>query len=691
MRRPAAPLRSLQLLRTRLRATALGAALCGLAVAGPATALDLKGLASDTPACTDFYAHVNGRWESTTPLPDNRSRIGSFNDLAIANDALLQTALVDLAANPARQTSPGLKLVAAYYASGMNLDAIEVRGITALAPLLAQIRATDKAGLPAVIAALNRVQIAAPLAAYVSHDVKDTRRHTLVLAQSGLGLPDREDYSKDDPVSQRLRSAYRAYATELLSLAGAAPSPADIDALMGFEARLAQASKPRVQLRDPIANYNPFDAKALAEAAPGLDWPAYLAALTGRKDGVARLVVGQPEFAKQVASLAAEGGEVPIATWRLYLQMRLLDASADALPKAFAAAHHRYHGATVAGLQKPEPRNEQVIRNIGGRYGRAPISMAVGELFVAKAFPAEAQTRSRQLVADIKQAMRQHIEALPWMSAPTKARALDKLEAMAPKIGAPEVWPRYEGLVLSAEDYAGNRLRAAAWDSAQRMAELDQPVDRTRWSTSPHIVNAFAGGLNEIIFPAGILQPPFFDAKADDALNYGGIGMVIGHEITHHFDDRGRQYDSVGNLNDWWTPADAAAYKARAERVVALYNGYEPLPGERINGALTLGENISDLAGLPIAFDGLQIALARSGKAAPIEGYTPAQRFFLSNALIWRGKLRTERLINQLRTDGHSPGKFRVLGPMSNSPAFAAAFACKAGDPMVAAEPISVW
>ncbi|MEO6277936.1 M13 family metallopeptidase, partial [Roseateles sp.] len=274
----------------------------------------------------------------------------------------------------------------------------------------------------------------------------------------------------------------------------------------------------------------------------------------------------------------------------------------------------------------------------------------------------------------------------------TKAKALDKLARMQPMIGAPEKWPQYEGLQLSSNDYAGNWLKAALWHSGQQMKELDAPVDRGRWRTSPHIVNAFAGGLNQITFPAGILQPPFFSASADDAVNYGGIGMVIGHEITHHFDDSGRNYDAGGSLTDWWTPADAAGYKARADKVAERYGAISPLPGYSINGRLTLGENISDMSGLPIAYEGLQRALKRNGGAdKKVEGYTPAQRFFLSNALVWRTKVRTEFLINQLRTDAHSPAKYRVLTPMSNSPYFAQAFSCKPGSAMVAKDPLTVW
>lgn len=672
----------------------------------PAQALDVGSFARDLDPCADFFEYVNGPWLARTELPASRPRIGSFDQLRMANDALLERALAELVAKPELRKSPGLRLVADYFASGMNEAAIEARGLEPVRPLLARIAALERrAQLPLLLAELNRLQLAAPLNAGVRPDPKDTRRHVLALSQSGLGLPDRDDYFRRDATTERVRGAYRRYAERLLGGAGLRADAAALDALLAFETRLADATKPRAELRDPNANYNPFDAAGLAKLAPGLDWAAYLDALTARgedgaKRGVARLLVGQPAFAQRVAELAATAS---LDDWRRYLAMRVLDATANRLPKAFADAHFDYRDATISGLKAPAPRAERVILAIGGRTGREPLGMALGELYTARAFSPEAQRRAEALIGDVKAAMRQRIERLDWMSAPTKQKALEKLAAMAPKIGAPAQFPTYDGLALAPDDYAGNFLRTAAWESARQMGDLDRPVDRRRWTMAPHIVNASAGGLNEITFPAGILQPPFFDAKADDAVNYGGIGMVIGHEITHHFDDSGRNFDAIGTLTDWWTPADAAAYKQRADKVAALYAGYEPVPGHRINGRLTLGENISDLSGLPIAFDALQAALARqraAGKTADkadglidglIDGYTPAQRFFLSNALVWRVKARDEAVIHQLRTDPHSPGKFRVLGPMSNSPEFARAFACKADSAMVPREPISVW
>lgn len=675
---------------TRFSRHRLALAATLLAIGAKAPALDLGGLSKDIRPCDDFYAFVNANWEAATELPASRARIGSFEQLRQANDELLNRALKELADKPALQTTAGLKLIAAYYASGMDEAAIEARGLSSVAPLLNRIDTLQRReDLPTVLALLARSGVAQPLAWEVQPDSKDTRRNLLTLSQSGLGLPDRDDYFRSDERTSTVSAAYRRFARTLLATSGRAAGDAELDAVMTLETQLAEASRERSRLRDPNASYNVMTPPQLAAAAPGLDWTAYLAVLTAGAKLPQRLIVEQPEFAARVAKLAAE---TPLEVWRSYLALRVLDAAAPRLPKAYADASFEYRGKALTGLQAPPPRSEDVILQIGGRYGSEPVALALGELFVARAFSPEAQRRSLALVEDIRASMKERIEKLEWMTAPTKARALEKLARMQPMIGAPEKWPQYEGLQLTANDYAGNWLKVALWNSTQQMKDLDAPVERGRWRTSPHIVNAFAGGLNQIYFPAGILQPPFFDAKADDAVNFGGIGMVIGHEITHHFDDSGRNFDAGGSLTDWWTAEDAAGYKARAAKVAARYGAISPLPGYNINGELTLGENISDISGLPIAYEGLQRALKRSGTAEKkVEGYTPAQRFFISNALVWRTKVRTEFLINQLRTDSHSPAKYRVLTPMSNTPYFGQAFSCKPGSAMVAKDPLTVW
>jgi putative endopeptidase len=664
-----------------------------LIVAASLLACAASALAQQPEACTDFDDFVNGRWQASAELPAHRARIGSFDTLRTGNASLLESALAELAADSSRQTSPGLQLLATYYRSGIDRAAIERQGLAPVAPLLAAISSATRESLPAVLGELARHQIAAPLALHVGSDAKDSARHALQVSQSGLGMPDREDYlragSHDN--ARRLLAAYRVHARNLLQAASAPADEGTLDALIAFETELARATVARVARRDPNAAYNPYTVAGLHVLAPGFDWRAWLAAYSGDPAGLP-VVVGQPAFAKAVAQLAQTAA---LATWKTYLRVRLLDATAEHLPEALAASHFAYRGTVIRGLRQPLPRSEQLILAIGGPYGAAPLAETLGELYASKAFSPDAQARAKQMLADIKLAMHKRIGELPWMSEPTKLLARAKLDSMEAKIGVPERWKNYEGLQLDPADHAGNLLRVNAWHTAQRLADLGRTVDRSRWTTSPHIVNAFAASGNQIVFPAGILQPPFFDANADDASNYGAIGMVIGHEITHHFDDRGRQFDHAGNLRDWWSPADAAAYKQRAERVAALYSGFEPAPGLRINGQLTLGENISDIGGIQIAFEGLQIALARqraAGKDVPlVDGMTPEQRFFMANATIWRSKMRPEAMADQLRTDSHSPGRFRVLAPLANMPAFAQAFGCKAGDAMVAAEPITIW
>ncbi|WP_457390612.1 M13 family metallopeptidase [Roseateles sp. P5_E1] len=668
----------------------LAAATALLGLAAAAQALDLSGLSKDVSPCDDFYAFVNGNWEAATEVPASRGRIGNFDQLRQNNDAVLDKALKELADKPALQNTPGLKLIAAYFSSGMDEAAVEARGISSITPLLNRIDGLQRReDLPTLLALLNRSGIHAPLNFSVQADRKDTRRNVLALSQSGLGLPDRDDYFRSDERTRTVGAAYRSFAQTLLAAAGRPASDAELDALIGFEAQLAEATRERARLRDPNASYNPMSPAELAAAAPGLDWSAYLAVLTAGAKPPQRFLVGQPEFATRVAKLATDA---PLDLWRRYLAVRVLDTLSPRLPKAYATASFEYRGKTITGLQAPPPRSEDVILQIGGRTGGEPMGLALGEVFVTRAFSPEAQKRAGLLVEDVRASMKERIEKLEWMTPGTKAKALEKLASMQAKIGAPEKWPQYEGLQLGANDYAGNWLRVSLWHSGQQVKDLDSPVERGRWRMAPHIVNAQAGGLNEITLPAGILQPPFFDAKADDATNYGAIGTVIGHEITHHFDDSGRNFDAIGSMTDWWTPADAAGYKARADKVADRYAAISPLPGYNINGRLTLGENISDMSGLPIAYEGLQRALKRSGGAdRKIEGYTPAQRFFISNALVWRSKVRTEFLINQVRTDPHSPAKFRVLTPMSNSAYFAQAFSCKAGSAMVASDPLTVW
>jgi putative endopeptidase len=643
--------------------------------------------------CDDFEAYVNGAWLATASLPADRARIGSFDDLQERNRVVLLQALREVAADPALLNTPGKQKAFVMFRSGLDTAAIERRGLTSLQPLLDAIAALrDRDALPQLLAEFNRAGINAPIAAFVSADARDKRRHSVTVgpgwAGGALGLPDRDDYFRTDERAVAVRAAYVTYVERLLVLSGAPAAAAAERArqILALETRLAEAMLARTQMRDPNVLYNPMRVDELAARAPGFAWRSWLDAmgLTAADD----LVVGQPVYATAVARALQE---LPLAQWQAYLQVRLLDAAAPYLPQAYEQAHFDFRLRVLRGLQAPAPRDERVINLIVGQTGGAPLGEGLGQIFVAKAFSPVAKQRAVTMVEDIRAAMAARIERLDWMSAPTKARAQAKLAQMRLQIGYPDRWRTYDGLQLAADDFAGNWLRANRWQVAERLGRLGQPVDRDEWNTTPYIVNAFAGGFNNIVFPAGILQPPFFDAAAADATNFGGIGAVIGHEISHHFDDRGRRYDEFGNLADWWSPADAKAYQERADRLARQFGAYEPLPGHSINGVATLGENISDLAGIKGAYDGLQIALARSKAAA--DSQAASREFFVSYAIIWRNKMRAEALITQLRSGQHSPGRYRVLGTLSNLPQFAEAFSCPSSSAMVRPlqERVAIW
>jgi len=647
--------------------------------------------AEQSLACTDFYEYVNGAWLKQAQIAPDRARSGSFDDLREANTQRLSKILAHLKPGAATLDTPGKRLAVAYYASGMDAEAIERRALASVQPLLAAIDALEApARLPALLARLNRAGIEAPFGIGIAPDARDKRRYRLTLRQSGLGLPDRDDYGRDDARTVSLRAALDTYQSTLLARAGPGAAAQSVAAVRGFEERLAAASMTRVAMRDPNAVYNPMTAQQLSQEAPGLDWAEYLRAL-GLADG-ATINVAQPEFARAVARMA---GSEPIETWRLYLRLRVLDATAPRLPEAFAEAHFAYHGTAVLGVPQQPSRSRRVIEEISGRNGSAPLAEGLGELFVVETFSPQAKARAVQMVADVTTALRRRIERLDWMTPPTRGRAVAKLDAISLKIGYPDRWKTYDGLTIHADDYAGNWLRANEWAYGQRIADIDSPVDRGRWFTSPHVVNAFAGGLNDIVFPAGILQPPFFDGAGTDAANYGAIGAVIGHEIIHHFDDRGRQFDEFGNLSQWWQDDDVTAYRARTAKLVAQYGGYAPLPGQFIDGRQTLGENISDLGGLSIAHDALQLALARggAGRSDPGGDRAAEQQFFVAYATIWRNSMREQAMFNQLRTGVHSPPRYRVLGVLGNMEPFARAFDCLPGSPMLrpAAERVSIW
>jgi predicted metalloendopeptidase len=656
-------------------------AAAAMPVASPA-ALDVAGIDRAIDPCTDFYAYANRRWLDATPIPESRPVWGSFTMLLERSEHVVHTALEEELQKPLPADGSGRRKVLQYYASGLDLAAIERAGLKPLAPQLARIAALDgRERLAGLLAKLAWQGIEAPLAFAVRQDLKDSKRYIPELGQAGLGLPERDAYFRDDARSKETRERYRAFVTRVLALAGDGADAAarQAETILAFETELARAAMTPVERRDVDKTYNKRSLAQLAAEAPGFDWAAYFADL-GLRD-TSEINVTQPAFAKAVAGFAASR---PLADWRVYLRWHVLRGAAPRLPEPIAKEAFEFNEGFLRGVKARPERWREVISAIGGRYGGEPMAQALVQFYVERAFPTVAKTRALALVGNVKAALGDRLRTLEWMGPETRARALEKLEAMRVKIGYPDRWRDFSGADVGPYAYADNWLRANEFRHRRDLARIGRPVDRAEWMISPHIVNAFYNGrLNEIVFPAAILQAPFFDLKADDAVNYGGIGMVIGHEITHGFDDRGRRFDADGNLRDWWTEADAKRYKERADRIERQYSGYVGIDGIPVNGRLTLGENISDIGGAKIAYLALQKALQSSAQG-PIDGLSPEQRFFLSLATIWRSRYRDaqERLL--LRTDGHSPPRFRVAGTIAHMPEFARAFGCDAAKTVLA-------
>jgi putative endopeptidase len=508
----------------------------------------------------------------------------------------------------------------------------------------------------------------------VSPDAKNSSIYAFHLSQGGLGLPDRDYYLKDDFAKQR--EDYRHHITKMFTLLGEKTTDAAQHAatVLDIETALAKTSRTRVEMRDPNANYNKFAVKSFAGTNSASAWPHYFDSAGLGK--LSEVIVGQPEFFAALDSMLKER---PLSDWKVYLRWHLLRSVAPHLNHAAEQENFDFYGTKLRGQPEPEPRWQRAARVIDGSIGEA-----LGELYVEKHFPPDARARMNELISNLREVFRDRLAKLEWMSGGTRAKALAKFERFTQKIGHPDKFRDYSKVTLRRDDYLGNVQRAAVFETRREIARVGKPVDKTEWHMTPQTVNAYFNPLqNEIVFPAGILQPPFFDVNADDAINYGAIGVVIGHEITHGYDDKGRQYDAEGNLNDWWTEKDAKEFDGRAQKVVDQYSNYEALPALKVNGKLTLGENIADLGGTSIAFEALQRALAKApAKRKNIDGFTPEQRFFLSLAQLWRTNWREAELRRRITVDPHSPGQFRAIGPHVNLPEFYEAFGIKEGAAM---------
>jgi len=578
------------------------------------------------------------------------------------------------------------KLVGDFYASGMDVKAIDAAGLAPLQPDLAAIAAAKNAAdVQALVARLHRKGIGVGFYFTSEQDPGNSTMMIAALGQGGLGLPERDYYFRDDEKSKLLREQYVAHVAKMLELAGDAPAAARTGAaaVMKLETALALGSKTNVELRDPVANYHRLPLTEVQKLTPGFNWGAYLSALGVAEAG--EIDVGQPDFLK---TFDAQLKIAPVADWQAYLRWHLVHSAAAVLSTPVVDENFAFYGKALTGRKELRERWKRVLDLTDGNIGEA-----LGQLYVAGNFPPESKARMLQLVANLRSALRERLLTLEWMDGPTRTAALKKIDAFGVKIGYPDKWIDYRKLALDRGPFVLNVLRAREFNLLRDLAKIGRPVDRTEWFMAPQQVNAYYNPtMNEIVFPAGILQPPFFDAKADDAVNYGGIGAVIGHEMTHGFDDMGRQFDAAGNLKDWWTPESAQRFAERSKAIVAQFAGYTAVDDLHINGELTQGENVADLGGLKIAYAALQKA-AGSETGAKTGGFTATQRFFLSWATVWHANDRPEALRLQVNTDPHSPPRFRVNGPLSNLPEFAEAFAIPEGSPLrrPPADRVVIW
>ena len=623
----------------------------------------------------DFYRFAAGSWLKANPVPADKSRWSGFEELAERNWRLIQGVLEECTADRHARTGTPKRQVGDFYRSAMDTNRLERLAFKPLAPDLRRIAALKSGdAFIRLVADFHLRGIDACFNAGVSPDEKNSAVYAFHVGQGGLGLPDRDFYLSDNFAKQR--EAYRAHVARMLSLLGdpeaAAAKAADL--ILELETTLAKASKSRTELRDPIANYHKLDVASVAATQPNLAWRLYLADL-----GVGQikdLVVRQPDF---FATLQEQLKSRPLSDWQTYLRWHLVRSSAPYLHRAAEDADFAFYGTVMRGQPQPEPRWQRAAHVIDRNIGEA-----LGQLYVERYFPPAAKARMNELIANLREVFRDRLARLEWMGEATRAKALAKFDRFTQKIGHPDTFRDYSKIRILPGDYLGNLRRCELAESHRQLHRVGQPVDRAEWHMTPQTVNAyFNPSQNEIVFPAGILQPPFFDVDLDDAVNYGAIGVVIGHEITHGYDDQGRKFDADGNLNDWWTEADAKAFDARARKLVEQYNGYEPLPGLHVNGELTLGENIADLGGTSIAYEALQRALKKNpALRRTIDGFTPEQRFFLSMSQVWRTNWREAELKRRLTLDPHSPGQYRAIGAHVNLIEFYEAFRIEAGAPM---------
>ena len=645
-----------------------------------AVSFDPGNIDKNTQACTDFYQYATGGWLARNPIPAAFPTWGVDSALEDQNRDILREILDAAAQNKNAAKGSSEQKVGDFYASCMNEDKIEADGIAPLAPEFERIeKIKDQRSLQAAIAHLHSNGVNALFLVGSAQDAKNSAEVIVQIWQGGLGLPEGEYYFKTDDKSKEIRDAYLKHVAKMFELLGDEPTKAagEAQTIMNFESKLAEAWMPRVERRDPQKVYNRKTLAQLKALAPNFDWASYL-----KNVGISQpsdLTIGQPKFVERVNQQLSG---VPLADWKTYLRWRLINGTAAALSKKFVDEDFDFKGRVLTGATELLPHWKRCVSGADNEMGEA-----LGEVYVKRAFPPEAKRRALEMVANLIAALRSDLTTLSWMSDPTRKQAITKLESFIRKIGYPDKWRDYSALAIDRGPFVSNVMRADNFETQRDLRKIGKPVDKTEWGMTPPTVNAYYNpGINEIVFPAGIMQPPFFSVNFDDALNYGAMGTVIGHEMTHGFDDQGRQYDASGNLANWWTDADMAKFKERAECIIKQFNGFEVEPGLFQNGQLVQGESIADLGGLMVAYAAFQKSMEGKPRPANIDGLTPEQRFFLGYAFSWATNVRPEFARLMVATNPHPLPKFRVNGPLANFPAFAEAFQCKAGDKMVREE-----
>ena len=643
--------------------------------AGPSSGIAVEYIETSVRPQDDFFNYQNGKWLAHTEIPADKSSWGAFDLLDDNIRSQLRSLIEAAAADPAKAPGSDAQRIGDFFASYMDEARLEQLGLAPLKADLDQVAGlTDKNQIPALIGRFNRRGVGAPYSFQIHQDNRDSTRYVADMGQDGLGLPDRDYYlKKSDRKLADTLAKYQQHVQRMLALAGDSNAAANARAIVALETELARVQWDKVAMRDPVKAYNKVEVAKLPALTPGYDWNNYLQA-SGLAGKVDYLIVSQPSYFKGFSKLLAQ---TPLETWKTYFRWQVLHANAPYLSKAFALENFDFYGKVLSDVPEQEPRWKRAVNATDSGLGES-----LGKLYVAEYFPPERKARMEQMVKNLLAAYQASIEQIDWMTPATKKEAQAKLAKFMTKIGYPNKWRDYSSLVVKADDLVGNVRRAAEFNYDWGLGKLGKPVDRDEWGMTPQTVNAYYNPeLNEIVFPAAMLQPPFFDAAADDAVNYGAIGAVIGHEISHGFDDQGAQYDGDGNLRNWWSKADHQQFSARSKMLVKQYSAFSPVKGYHINGALTLGENIADNSGLSIAYKAYLLSL--HGQPAPvIDGLTGEQRFYMGFAQSWRSKTREAQAIVYLKSDPHSPERFRANGSVRNQPGFYSAFGVKPGDKM---------